>query len=209
MGVCLDTLGSCSSALFELGVPAGWQGQPHIGGGRKTLMGMVGRPSAPFWNICLRSNCQRPKRNPRGVLLLVTSPNAMPSEASKSLLLSLRAMGHFATCSTIILFSLLAAGVLTHLQPTDEWKEVLGRKFLAAGALRDPQGQSAAAASSPLLVPKIQSSLQDLIQRLPKAELHIHIEGTLEAAMMMRLAERNNVSLPYKSVEEAEAARCA
>lgn len=115
-------------------------------------------------------------------------------------------MGHFATCS-IILLSLLAAGVLIHLQPKYEWIAVSGRKSLAAGALRGPRGQSYAAtvASSP----KIESSLQDLIQRLPKAELHIHIEGTLEAAMMMRLAERNNVSLPYKSVEEAEAARCA
>ena len=37
---------------------------------------------------------------------------------------------------------------------------------------------------------------------LPKAELHLHIEGTLEPEMMFSLAERNQISLPYKSVDE-------
>lgn len=36
---------------------------------------------------------------------------------------------------------------------------------------------------------------------MPKAELHVHIEGTLEPEMMMALARRNNVPLPYDSVE--------
>lgn len=44
--------------------------------------------------------------------------------------------------------------------------------------------------------------LTDLIQRLPKAELHLHIEGTLEPELMMLLADRNGVELPYSSVEE-------
>lgn len=45
-----------------------------------------------------------------------------------------------------------------------------------------------------------------LIEALPKAELHIHIEGSLEPAMMLALAERNGLAAPYGSVAEAEAA---
>lgn len=41
---------------------------------------------------------------------------------------------------------------------------------------------------------------------MPKAELHLHIEGTLEPEMMMRLANRNNVPLPYASIDEIRAA---
>ena len=39
------------------------------------------------------------------------------------------------------------------------------------------------------------------IHQLPKAELHIHIEGTLEPEMMMALATRNGISLPYDDVD--------
>jgi adenosine deaminase len=41
----------------------------------------------------------------------------------------------------------------------------------------------------------------NLIAQLPKAELHVHIEGTLEPEMMFELARRNRVELPYASVE--------
>lgn len=44
------------------------------------------------------------------------------------------------------------------------------------------------------------------IRRLPKAELHVHIEGTLEPEMMFDLAARNGVDLPYASAEEVRAA---
>jgi adenosine deaminase len=45
-----------------------------------------------------------------------------------------------------------------------------------------------------------------LIQRLPKVELHLHIEGTLEPEMMFSLAAKHGIALPYASVEEVRAA---
>lgn len=45
-----------------------------------------------------------------------------------------------------------------------------------------------------------------LIDALPKAELHLHIEGTLEPEMMLALAKRNGVELPYRNAAEVEAA---
>ena len=44
-------------------------------------------------------------------------------------------------------------------------------------------------------------SARDLIAVLPKAELHIHIEGSLEPELMLALARRNGISLPYADVE--------
>lgn len=49
-------------------------------------------------------------------------------------------------------------------------------------------------------------SLSSIIKNIPKAELHLHIEGSLTPELMWRLAEKHSVSLPYASVEEIEAA---
>jgi adenosine deaminase len=44
--------------------------------------------------------------------------------------------------------------------------------------------------------------LPQLLARMPKAELHIHIEGSLEPELIFEMSRRNGVSIPYASVEE-------
>ena len=48
--------------------------------------------------------------------------------------------------------------------------------------------------------------IEEFIKALPKAELHIHIEGSLEPELMFELAERNKVQLPFESIEEVQSA---
>ncbi len=50
------------------------------------------------------------------------------------------------------------------------------------------------------------TDLDAFIAGLPKAELHMHIEGSLEPELMFALARRNRVEIPYRSVEELRAA---
>lgn len=49
-------------------------------------------------------------------------------------------------------------------------------------------------------------SLETLVRDLPKVELHLHIEGTLEPELMFRLAERNGIALPFAAVDEVRRA---
>ena len=48
--------------------------------------------------------------------------------------------------------------------------------------------------------------MNDFIHAIPKAELHIHIEGTLEPELMFELAVKNGIALPFKSVDDARQA---
>jgi len=49
-------------------------------------------------------------------------------------------------------------------------------------------------------------SIQKFIKKSPKAELHLHIEGTLEPEQMFSLAKRNNIQIPFKNINEAKKA---
>ena len=49
-------------------------------------------------------------------------------------------------------------------------------------------------------------ALRDIVQQMPKAELHIHIEGSLEPELIFALAQRNGMALAYASVEDLRAA---
>ncbi len=53
---------------------------------------------------------------------------------------------------------------------------------------------------------KITVTQDSLIQRLPKAELHLHIEGTLEPEMMFKLAEKNKIKIPFSTPEQVRKA---
>ncbi len=48
--------------------------------------------------------------------------------------------------------------------------------------------------------------LAAFVRGLPKAELHVHIEGTLEPDLMFEMARRNGMTLPYRTVDEVRAA---
>lgn len=49
-------------------------------------------------------------------------------------------------------------------------------------------------------------NMEKFIQQIPKAELHLHIEGTLEPELLFKLADRNKIKLPYTSIEHAKKA---
>ncbi len=54
--------------------------------------------------------------------------------------------------------------------------------------------------------PVASDRLPELLRQMPKAELHIHIEGSLEPELIFALAQRNGVAMPYRSVEELRSA---
>lgn len=48
--------------------------------------------------------------------------------------------------------------------------------------------------------------IKQYIEKIPKAELHLHIEGTLQPEMLLALAKRNQIALPYANIQEVKAA---
>ncbi|MFM9879027.1 MAG: adenosine deaminase [Burkholderiaceae bacterium] len=58
----------------------------------------------------------------------------------------------------------------------------------------------------PLIKPVAPARLPDLLRAMPKAELHMHIEGSLEPELIFALAQRNAVVLPYRNVDELRSA---
>jgi len=53
---------------------------------------------------------------------------------------------------------------------------------------------------------KDQIGMESFVKSIPKAELHLHIEGTLELELMFEIAKRNGIKLRYRSAEELKAA---
>ena len=49
-------------------------------------------------------------------------------------------------------------------------------------------------------------NIVEFIKKVPKTELHLHIEGTLEPDHMFKLAKKNNISIPFKNIKEVEEA---
>ena len=49
-------------------------------------------------------------------------------------------------------------------------------------------------------------NIEEFIKKSPKAELHLHIEGTLEPELMFFLAKRNNIEIPFKNIDDVKKA---
>ncbi len=52
----------------------------------------------------------------------------------------------------------------------------------------------------------MQTNLKEFIQGIPKAELHLHIEGSFEPELMFEIAQRNNIALDFDSIESLKKA---
>ena len=50
------------------------------------------------------------------------------------------------------------------------------------------------------------SKVLELIKKIPKAELHLHIEGSIEPDLMFKLSKKNKIDIPFKSISEIKSA---
>ena len=53
---------------------------------------------------------------------------------------------------------------------------------------------------------KYSKDIINYINKIPKSELHLHIEGSLEPELMFKLSKRNKIEIPFKSIEEIKSA---
>ena len=105
--------------------------------------------------------------------------------------------------------NIVGAGVI--LTEGHDWKKTLGGDAgLVQGLGRIPQfSLSVGCEPQRIHVRKEETVMADLrsfITGMPKCELHVHIEGTLEPEMKFDLAKRNGMTLPYKDVTAMRAA---
>ena len=50
------------------------------------------------------------------------------------------------------------------------------------------------------------NKIAKFIKKTPKAELHLHIEGTLEPELMFRLAKKNSIKIPFENINDVKSA---
>ena len=48
------------------------------------------------------------------------------------------------------------------------------------------------------------SHIERYIEAVPKAELHVHLEGSIQPATLLKLAQQNNVKLPVQTVDDLQ-----